>query len=578
MLDFKYKKIVDGIDFALQPVVSCATGQTIGVEALLRGYDRAFSYFSIRNLFDDAAHEGVLYNVDIWLRKKAFEKYRSLDIKGAVFFYNLDNRLMSMPDFKQGNTDRILQKEGLDKGNIVYEVAHSRCEEQTGMKNIIQTYCNEGFGICIDSFGAQHSNLHTLYFARPRFVKIDGFLIKNIQKDLRKKIFLQSVIDMCHSLGITTVVKSIETKAQYLIAKELGADCVQGFFIQKPQKDIKKIQKSYAHIQTCNKDDKREDCSSQIPAEYINTDITALDEAAGMHKLFSYFKQHPHSRFAPIIDSAGRLRGVIHEVDIKRISYSQYGMALAKNDSFGAKMSSYIKPCLQIEKNRGIDKALQVYNQNRSGDHGIFITVDEKYYGFVDVSSLLELSYKRNLQIAQNQNPLTKLPGNEMIERFLARIEKSTHNTRHIVYFDFNDFKPFNDAYGFRQGDRAILLFSDLFKKHLGSDIFKAHIGGDDFFAGFEGMEYEHVFLLVEKICRKFEKSASSLYKQKDRQKGWIKAKDRFGIERTFSLLSVGAAILEIPVATEANNINTLMSGLKKASKQSAAPVGACRI
>ena len=54
------------------------------------------------------------------------------------------------------------------------------------------------------------------------------------------------------------------------------------------------------------------------------------------------------------------------------------------------------------------------------------------------------------------------------------------------AYFDFDNFKPYNDRYGFRQGDRTILLFSDILKKTSGANkFFAGHIGGDDFFAGF---------------------------------------------------------------------------------------------
>lgn len=114
-----------------------------------------------------------------------------------------------------------------------------------------------------------------------------------------------------------------------------------------------------------------------------------------------------------------------------------------------------------------------MYNLKFNDSLGIFITQSEKYRGFINLNSLLTLSYKRNIEIATNQNPLTKLPGNNQIEKFISNsFENANINTTHIIYFDFNDFKPFNDNYGFRQGDRAILIFSELLQK----DIQKIHL------------------------------------------------------------------------------------------------------
>lgn len=52
-----------------------------------------------------------------------------------------------------------------------------------------------------------------------------------------------------------------------------------------------------------------------------------------------------------------------------------------------------------------------------------------------------------------------------------------------MVYFDFDNFKPFNDYYGFRKGDRAITLFADILKSSVGfEECLVGHVGGDDFF------------------------------------------------------------------------------------------------
>ncbi|MGB5793065.1 GGDEF domain-containing protein, partial [Poseidonibacter sp.] len=185
-------------------------------------------------------------------------------------------------------------------------------------------------------------------------------------------------------------------------------------------------------------------------------------------------------------------------------------------------------------------------------------------------------SYNRNIEIATNQNPLTKLPGNKKIESFIHQSLKNFNKeTTHILYFDFNDFKPFNDHYGFRQGDRAILIFAELLQKKYPKDALIAHIGGDDFFVGIKNKSYEDTFALTCNVLEEFKTSIRDLYTQKDKDNGYILAKDRFNIERRFNLLSTCCGIIEITDKSKINNFDHTLNIIKKFSKKSLLPLGA---
>jgi diguanylate cyclase (GGDEF)-like protein len=214
-----------------------------------------------------------------------------------------------------------------------------------------------------------------------------------------------------------------------------------------------------------------------------------------------------------------------------------------------------------------------MYNLNSKNSLGIFITQSNKYKGFINLNSLLTLSYKRNVEIATNQNPLTKLPGNNQIEKFIDKAFKKQENTiTHIIYFDFNDFKPFNDIYGFRLGDRAIVIFSELLQKKYPKESFVAHIGGDDFFVGLKNYDFEKVLKLTSKVQKEFENSVRNLYSKEDKENGFIVAKDRFNTQRNFNLLSVSSAIIEINPNSNLDDFDSVLSKLKKDSKNSITP------
>ena len=145
-----------------------------------------------------------------------------------------------------------------------------------------------------------------------------------------------------------------------------------------------------------------------------------------------------------------------------------------------------------------------------------------------------------------------------------------------MLYFDFNDFKPFNDTYGFRQGDRAILIFAELLQKHLPLNSFIGHIGGDDFFVGFSCLTYEDVFAYASILQDEFKHSVISLYNKEDISNNYMLCMDRFNIQRKFDLLSVSCAIIEIGINTKKRNFDYTLGKIKKISKKVDIPVGVC--
>lgn len=564
--------IIDKLEYAFQPIVNTHTGKTFAVEALVRGH-QSLGFQSIPELFDSFFEKKILYKVDLELRKKAIKKFQNIQFDTIKLFYNIDNRLLYMPDFRAGNSLEILKELNFKQSRLCYEITENgTIQDKHIINKILNNYKSHGFNIAIDDFGTGISGLELLYLSDANYIKLDRFFIRNINKDSRKKLFCSSIVDMAHIMGIQVIAEGIETTEEYYTCKDINVDYIQGFLIARPNLKTTKIQETYANIPSLFQNDKRNQSSNLIDKNYIEN-IEPLNINSSLHQLFVYFKEFPNNTFAPIVNEYNALLGVIYEVDIKKLSYSQYGLALAQNESFKSRMSSYVKTSLSIEISWGIDKTLEMFNLKGDESKGIFITKNGKYKGFINVNNLLSLSFKRNLEIAQNQNPLTKLPGNKQIDVFLQdSFKKETYS--HIVYFDFNDFKPFNDSYGFRLGDRAILIFSELLQKTLPKSTFIAHIGGDDFFIGFQNKDYEFVYNLINNIQNNFKESVSSLYNEEDIKKGFITAKDRFGITRKFKLLSVCAAIITITNKSSQKNFDKIIGKIKKESKLHDFPLG----
>ncbi|MBD3810489.1 MAG: diguanylate cyclase, partial [Sulfuricurvum sp.] len=164
--------------------------------------------------------------------------------------------------------------------------------------------------------------------------------------------------------------------------------------------------------------------------------------------------------------------------------------------------------------------------------------------------------------------------GNFLINEFIANMLDNPDQAV-VVYFDFDHFKPYNDYYGFRNGDRVILLFAELMHKTLSSEFFKGHIGGDDFFMGtflHDDVSFDSVVTQIENLIEQFIDEVREFYNPEDRERGFIVSEDREGNLKEFKLLSVSAVVIQINKESKnlsADHLQQLFAQEKKRAKKS---------
>jgi diguanylate cyclase (GGDEF)-like protein len=159
-----------------------------------------------------------------------------------------------------------------------------------------------------------------------------------------------------------------------------------------------------------------------------------------------------------------------------------------------------------------------------------------------EVAARVRAAIRRADQI-RARNPLTGLPGNERIlTELTGRLEAGTPTA--LLYVDLNDFKPYNDHYGFLRGDNALRALGSLLaaiRAELDDeDAFVGHVGGDDFVVVVRPDLAEAV---AQRICAGFDVLAPSLYDADDREAGSIEVADRRGVAQRFGLLSLSIGI-----------------------------------
>lgn len=567
------------LDYAFQPIVNIHNGRCYGYEALLRNYIAA-GFDTIDSVFDLAYQENVLHQADRFLREKAFEKFSKIvDFQSEKLFFNLDSRILFTEDYEEGYTQRLMRKYNLEKDNITFEISekHNVCKAECFFKTL-SAYRKQGFRIAMDDFGSGFSGLQMLYFTEPDFIKIDRFFINGIEKDHKKKLFVSSIVEISHLLGINVIAEGVETDAEFFECRHAGCDLVQGYLVQYPETSLQLLKSVYVKIRTLSKTDRRNrNHQNQV---LLMPEIEYIEPITNDTKIYDIFKRFTSdSKYdcLPVVDNNGEPLGIIREESLKKYAYAPFGKELLRNPAFGCDLNRFICKFPLANIHSSIEKILKIYSSNENIE-GIIIVEDMKYVGFLSASSLLKIINQKNLALARDQNPLTCLPGNSLIYEYVSSVLENVNINYDLIYFDFDNFKPFNDTYGFRNGDRAILLFSDMLKKYAAKhNGFAGHIGGDDFFMGFKGRSSKEVCKEVVNISRNFHENVESFYDSKAIQYGYIYAKNREGVKRKIPIMTVSSVILTLPDNRDqiyaTDTLSKILAKLKKISKKSAGGV-----
>ena len=165
-------------------------------------------------------------------------------------------------------------------------------------------------------------------------------------------------------------------------------------------------------------------------------------------------------------------------------------------------------------------------------------------------------------------HPTTRLPGTVQIERNIGE-RLSSGEEFAVCYADLDNFKEFNDRYGYNHGDHVILLLSRILRdvvRGLAPGGFVGHIGGDDFIY-IVSMDYLEV--CCDEIIYLFDELIPYQYTKEDRRAGYFLGKDRRGSIRRVPLmtLSVGVVTNQVQPFTHTAQVSELAAEMKTYTK-----------
>lgn len=215
--------------FAFQPIVDVSLGRVVCYEALVRGI-AGESAASILGKVEDENR----YRFDQACRVKAISLAAKLGCDCRLSINFLPNAVYR-PELCIKTTLEAAKTYGFPIENITFEFVESeRLENNSHLKNLVESYRNMGFQTALDDFGTGYSGLAMLVEFQPDIIKIDRVLLTNIAEQPHRQAIVEGIIYMCNRLGIKVVAEGVETAAEFRWLCGAGISLFQGYYFARP--------------------------------------------------------------------------------------------------------------------------------------------------------------------------------------------------------------------------------------------------------------------------------------------------------------------------------------------------------
>ena len=555
-----------------QPIASLRDGTVYGHEALIRG-PQASAFEFPDALLPAAAQEGLSYEFELACAATQLQQWGGLRDPGRLFV-NLSAAVL-MRLMKHRGRDaliELMQGFGVAPRMLVLEITeHERVADMDQLAGIADEVHLAGAALALDDFGDGRSSLRLWSQIRPDIVKIDKYFTANLSQRADKLKTVQALQQIASIFDTALVAEGIETADDLRVLRDLGIPYGQGYFLGRPE-----VQARAEVLQ---------------PALRVlrDTRVSVLPQS-GRGLQTGYLRGvavviAPTLRADSSTEDAAALFHSKPELHALAVLEGQRPIALLSRAAF---MNEYTKPyyreiwgrksCMKnanceprlIERDHNVDELVGILTSEdqRYLTEGFIVVENGRYVGLGTGDQLVRSVTEVRIEAARHANPLTFLPGNipisQHIERLLAAGAEFV-----ACYADLNNFKPFNDQYGYWRGDEMIRLLARLALAHRDPQCdFVGHVGGDDFILLYQSANWREQCLA---LIGNFATEALKLFDEKAVLAGGITAEDRHGVTRFFACttLSIGAVPLRPNECVSAEQVASLAALAKHDAKLS---------
>ncbi|MFL9997045.1 phosphodiesterase [Paraburkholderia sediminicola] len=534
-----------------QPIIDFDDGAILGYEGLIRG-PVGTSLEAPFALFSQALAEGCTLDLEQAAARTCIDAFAKLDFDGKLFLNFSAGAIRQLAEARD-DTLALLRHRGVDPQRIVIELTEqSTIPDVASFLPVISALRTAGAQFALDDYGTANASMNLWVRLQPDVVKIDRFFIHGISSDSLKFEAVRAMQHFANASGARLVAEGIEDEADLIVVRDMGIGCGQGYFFGRP------------HAQPARSvtDDARDALRAGHIAVFPETTrtVSSASPSGGMAsaKMMVHAPALPrHATNNDVLELFNRLPD-LHAVAV--VEHDE-PVALINRRSF---MDRYAlpyhrelfgkRPCLQfanaspviIEKSMTVEqmaKLLASDDQRYLADGFIITDNDGKYAGLGTGENLVRAVTEVRIEAARYANPLTFLPGNIPISSHIARLLGNDAGF-YACYVDLNHFKPFNDQYGYWQGDE-VLKFAAVVLADVCDPTrdFLGHVGGDDFLILFQSEDWQDRVL---RAIHLFNEGAQRFYAPADRLAGGIHGEDRRGNPTFFGFVTMAIGCVRV--------------------------------
>jgi EAL domain-containing protein (putative c-di-GMP-specific phosphodiesterase class I)/GGDEF domain-containing protein len=546
-----------------QPIVCLSERRILGYEALSRGPSSGALHSPI-NLFAVARHAGRLSELELLCRKNACLRFSQQKLEGKLFL-NVSPESLLEPRHQPGRTLQLLQSLGIPPSQVVIELTEqSPTNDFALLDTALHHYRAMGFSIALDDLGAGYSSLRLWSELRPDYVKIDRHFIDGIHLDAVKREFVGSILKMAKASRAQVIAEGIELPEELAVLAEMGVDLLQGYLLSRPQEQPPR------------------DASSLLPAP--GSLSNSLDEEGSnlrsllnpqravalstpTAEVLEIFRAQASLNSLAVLNEAQQAVGIVHRHSLSEALLKPFATELFARKPISRLMSDDF---LAVESSQSLQQVSRLLTSRARQriEEDFIIIQDGCYLGLGRVIDVLKLITELKIQQARHANPLTLLPGNVPIQQCLTRLLQQNREAV-ICYVDIDNFKPFNDIYGYAKGDEVLLSLAQCLSERVDpARDFVGHIGGDDFLLVLNSADWR---ARLNRLLEDFQSQCRRFYRDEDLDAGCFVAHDRVGKRQEFALLSLSLGVVRLRAEQcaqlDANQLAGLASEAKRHAK-----------
>ncbi|HEY9279377.1 MAG TPA: GGDEF domain-containing protein [Eoetvoesiella sp.] len=477
-----------------QPILHVQSRTVIGYEGLIRGPADGPLHTPV-NLFRVAGTNDLTLEVENLCCRVILERFSELKLPGKLFL-NIGPECFVLLQSQQESILAYLDDIGLGADRIVFELTEGPCPitDNDVLRDTVMRYREMGFQIALDDLGQGYSSLRRWSELQPEYVKIDMHFIQGLQKDAVKQQFVKSIQEIAQKARATIIAEGIETLAELQCIRDLGIACGQGYFIARPHAHPLKVpsdnvNSALTYTGPSIQPKKNVLIQNIVTAHSLLRTVSVATPQMNNSQVYDIFSKLPDLQTIPVVDNGTPL-GIITRASLIDRFARPY-----QRELYGKKPCTIFMDAnpLIADKDTSLQKLSHILveaDQYRLISDFI-ITDRGQYLGIGTSHDLLRELTELQISAAKYANPLTLLPGSVPINQHIDHLLQNSAAFC-ACYADLDNFKPFNDVFGYRKGDDIIQLTGQILAGHSDAERdFVGHIGGDDFLVLFQSADWE---------------------------------------------------------------------------------------